>query len=122
MPALSLPFHSSNAKMSAALLNQDFGSESEGEEFNPAPADDSDNEVGSNASDDPPPKTNGRKSSKGLKDEDDEDRKTNGADDGDEDEGARDGAEGGEEEEEDDDEDEEDAISVCSIRCCARNC
>ena len=46
---------------SAALLNQDFGSESEDDNFNPAPADDSDNEAAGNSDDEvsPKPATNG---------------------------------------------------------------
>ena len=91
--------------MSAALLSQDFGSESEGEEFNPAPADDSENDAGSDAGEQSPPKTNGRKSSAELKDEDEEDAKGNVVNEGDDD----DEEEGDAEE----DEDEEDAISVC---------
>ena len=97
--------------MSAALLNQDFGSESEGEEFNPAQADDSDNEAGSDAGERPPPKTNGRKSSADLKDEDEEDAKRGVVGEGDDEE------EDDEDEEEEEEEDEGDAISVRQKRC-----
>ncbi len=92
--------------MSAALLNQDFGSESEGEEFNPAPADDSGNEAGSDVDERVPPTANGHKRHADAKDEDDENVKSNVL-----------GGDEGEEEDEDvadvDDDDEEEAISVC---------
>ena len=90
--------------MSAALLNQDFGSESEGEEFNPAPADDSDNEAGSGAGDQAPPRLNGRKSSVELKGEDEEDAKEDVVGEGEDEEADDEDAE--------EEEDEEDAISV----------
>ena len=93
--------------MSTALLNQDFGSESEGEEFNPAPADDSDNEAGSDVDGKAYPKTNGHKGNADMKNEDEIDVKENaGGDDGEDED----------EEAEEDEEDEEDAISVCRER------
>lgn len=81
----------------SSLLNQDFGSESEGDDFNPAPASDSDNEAGGDAEDgtevrqdsngnqqrqrsaggradvegeDPTPRANGQQRNSGTKDED----------------------------------------------------
>lgn len=94
------------AEMSAALLNQDFGSESEGEEFNPAQADDSGNEGGSDLDGKAFPATNGRKKDAGAKGEGGDDDKGNARDD--------DGLEEDQAEADDDeDEDEEEAISVC---------
>ncbi len=65
---------------SAALLDQDFGSESEDENFNPAPADESDNEAAgdSDAEVSSKPTTNGaeqrrRSTRDGSEDEDGED-------------------------------------------------
>lgn len=97
--------------MSAALLNQDFGSESEGEEFNPAPADDSGNEAGSDVDGRAPPTINGHKRHAGAKDEDEENVRGNAMDDNGEEEG-----EDGADDDDDDDEEEEnedEAISVC---------
>lgn len=68
---------------SAALLDQDFGSESEDDNFNPAPADDSDNEAagGSNAEVNSKPAANGaeqKRQSTGENDDDEGGKDTKG--------------------------------------------
>ena len=85
-----------------ALLNQDFDSESEGEEFNPAAEQDEEVAAGSDGEEDTsrPPRTNGRNGD-GIGIGEDEDA-LNGEDDG---------LPEDEEDEEEEDEDEED-ISV----------
>ena len=90
------------------LLNTDFESESEDDNFNPAPAVNSDDEAGpgSDAEDD------------GVKSSNNNGPLTNGHDsldvDGDEDElnNTLDGGQDDEEDEEDEDEDDEDAVTV----------
>lgn len=112
---------------SNAILNQDFGSESEDDNFNPAPADESDNEINGDA--DARLGINANKSrqkeSNGIKNEDREDSKDSPArrfngpglvkDDDDEDidgEGAEDGEDEDEDDQDDDDDDEEEVVSV----------
>lgn len=119
-----------------ALLDQDFGSESEDDNFNPAPADESDNEVAANSDPDARPSTKSgtdrRRSRQSepddVKEEDDEEIKDSAAvlDDSkpfrgpgldEEDEGEEVNGAGGDEEEEDEedleeDDDEEDVVAV----------
>ena len=126
-------------KMSTdALLDQDFGSESEDDNFNPAPADESDNEVPGDSDHEARPSTKsgtdrrkGRQSeSDDVKDEYDEENKgsTSGLGDSkpfrgpalDEEDGGEDvdgaGADDEEDEEElEEDDDEEDVVSVGPI-------
>ena len=112
----------------ASLLNQDFASESEDDDFNPAPAQDSDNEVASDedvtsskehrsvprspTSKIHGPKTNGASKGKSLGDTNGGDRSVADEEDDEEDEDGKDGEE--DEEDEDEDEDEEEAITVRS--------
>lgn len=119
-----------------ALLDQDFGSESEDDNFNPAPADESDNEnaVEPSAEDDESIKDTRRLDSNGLKKEDFEDNKhpemggastrpfsEPGLPEEDEAEGLhRDGGEDEEEDEdlEEEDDDEEEVVSVVTLPIC----
>lgn len=115
---------------SNVVLNQDFGSESEDDNFNPAPADESDNEInGDGEEPDASSGTSANKSrqneSNGVKNEDGEDSKDsparpfNGPGLGKEDEGGELDGEGGEDaeedEEDDQDEDEDDEEEVVSV-------
>lgn len=112
---------------SNAILNQDFGSESEDDNFNPAPADESDNEInGDGEAPDASSGINNNKSrpdgSNGVKSEDEKDspaRSFNGPgltreDPGEEIDGE--GGEDGEEEDEDDQDDDDDEEEVVSGR------
>ena len=99
---------------SADFLNQDFGSESEDDNFNPAPAGDSDNDAAGDSDGElnVTTKVNGtsqRKRPLGQRNagEEDEDIKDDGIEDAD---GV--GDEDDDEDEEEEDEDEEEAISV----------
>lgn len=113
----------------ASLLEQDFGSESEDDNFNPAPADESDNDVadnsdaevsikrnvnerrrssvGSNAPPESPKKSNGRgradhgPSGAGVNGDEEDDEELNGSVHDDEDE-----------EEDEEDDDDEEAVTV----------
>ena len=119
-----------------ALLDQDFGSESEDDNFNPAPAEESDNDVAADSDPDARPSTKSgtdrwksrRSEPDDVKDEDDEENKDSasvlveskpfrgpGLDD--EDEGEDVNGVGGDDEEEDeedleDEDEEEDVVSV----------
>ena len=104
-----------------SLLNQDFGSESEDDDFNPAPAEDSGNEAGSDAE----PSMNGKGSLQSSKARTNGDltngqsasksSKTPKEEDEDEDEADADDAAGGKDNDEDDEEDEEDEEEAISV-------
>ncbi|KAL8824622.1 MAG: hypothetical protein Q9191_004932 [Dirinaria sp. TL-2023a] len=105
--------------MSATLLDQDFGSESEDDNFNPAPADESDNEAGGDSDEGqrskptkdgneqrrPSAEHGGRVTSPGN------DPNAEDGDEGDDANGADDQVEDEDEDDEDEDEDEDDAIT-----------
>lgn len=111
--------------MSAALLEQDFGSESEDDNFNPAPADESDNEAGGDSDTEPnsKPITNstdrGRRSSAentGRVKSPEHEPNVEDEDEGDDVNGVGDQEDEDDDEDEDEEEDEDDAITVrCSV-------
>ena len=111
--------------MSAALLEQDFGSESEDDNFNPAPADESDNEAGGDSETEPSSKPitsnieRGRRSSAehaGRVRSPEQEQNVEDEDEGDDLNGVGDQEDEDDDEDEDEDEDEDDAITVrCSV-------